>query len=178
MGFSQALSIIHLTAAERPRSLSELIPVELIFEAFRLTDTVTLRKRKLPLESMTWLIVGMSVFCDRPTTDIVNLMDITDRTQELPFTARSSVIQRRKKLSENAVRALFDITQNYWNQQASHPQWHGLNLFAVDGVVWRIPDTQENNGFVTLGIRAVMVNRSAEIETPAGLTECRYRMSD
>ncbi len=28
--------------------------------------------------------------------------------------------------------------------QASHPQWHGLNLFAVDGV-WRTPDTRENN---------------------------------
>ncbi|EIO7472119.1 transposase domain-containing protein, partial [Salmonella enterica subsp. enterica] len=80
MELSQALSIIHLTAPERARSLSELIPAELIKEAFRLTDTVTLRKRKLPLESMTWLIVGMSVFCDRPMTDIVNLMDITDRT--------------------------------------------------------------------------------------------------
>ncbi|EAB2013420.1 IS4 family transposase [Salmonella enterica] len=144
MELSQALSIIQLTAPERARSLSELIPAELIQEAFRLTDTVTLRKRKLPLESMIWLIVGMSVFCDRPMTDIVNLMDITDRTGA-PFTARSSVIQRRKKLGESAVRALFDITQDYWNQQALHPQWHGLNLFTVDGVVWRTPDTQENN---------------------------------
>ncbi len=75
MELSQALSIIHLTAPERARSLSELIQ-----EAFRLTDTVTLRKRNPPLESMRWLIVGMSVFCDRPMTDIVNLMDITDRT--------------------------------------------------------------------------------------------------
>lgn len=40
MELSQALSIIHLTAPERARSLSELIQ-----EAFRLTDTVTLRKR-------------------------------------------------------------------------------------------------------------------------------------
>lgn len=86
----------------------------------------------------------MSVFCDRLMTDIVNLMDITDRTG-VPFTARSSVIQRRKKPGENAVRELFDITQQYWNQQASHPQWHGLNLFAVDGVVWRTPDTRENS---------------------------------
>ncbi len=39
-----------------------------------------------------------------------------------------------------------------------------------------------NNGFITRGIRAVMVNRSAQIQTPAGLTdtesECRYQMSD
>ncbi|KXM61963.1 hypothetical protein AUS43_28105 [Escherichia coli] len=39
-----------------------------------------------------------------------------------------------------------------------------------------------NNGFITRGIRAVMVNRSAQVQTPAGLTdtesECRYQMSD
>nr|AVE22443.1 hypothetical protein [Enterobacter hormaechei] len=39
-----------------------------------------------------------------------------------------------------------------------------------------------NNGFITRGIRTVMINRSAQIETPTGLTdtesECRYQMSD
>lgn len=39
-----------------------------------------------------------------------------------------------------------------------------------------------NNGFITHGILAVMVNRSAQVQTPAGLTdtgsECRYHMSD
>ncbi len=39
-----------------------------------------------------------------------------------------------------------------------------------------------NNGFITRGIRAVMVNRSAQVQTPAGMTdtesECRYQMSD
>ncbi|CZW26421.1 transposase IS4 family protein [Enterobacter hormaechei] len=71
-------------------------------------------------------------------------MDITDRSGA-PFTARSAVIQRRKKLGEGAVRELFDITQQYWNQQVSHPQWHGLYLFAMDGVVWRTSDTRENS---------------------------------
>lgn len=143
MELSQALGIINITSAEHARSLSELIPTELIHKALALTDTVTLRKRKLPLESMVWLVVGMAVFCNRPMTEIVNLMDITERTGA-PFTARSSVIQRRKKLGEDALRELFDITQQHWNQQAAHPQWHGLNLFGVDGVVWRTQDTPEN----------------------------------
>lgn len=144
MELSQALGIINITSPEHARSLSDLIPAELIQKALTLTDTVTLRKRKLPLESMIWLVVGMSIFCNHPMTEIVNLMDITDRTGT-PFTARSSVIQRRKTLGEDAVRELFDITQQHWNQQAAHPQWHGLNLFAVDGVVWRTADTPENN---------------------------------
>ncbi len=149
MELSQALGIINVTSAEHARSLSDLIPSEFIpsefiQQALTLTDTVTLRKRKLPLESMIWLVVGMSVFCNRPMTEIVNLMDITDRNGT-PFTAKSSVIQRRKTLGEDAVRELFDITQRHWNLQANHPQWHGLNLFAVDGVVWRTADTPENS---------------------------------
>ena len=40
----------------------------------------------------------------------------------------------------------------------------------------------DNNGFVRRGIRAVMVNRSAQVQTPAGLTdtesERRYQMSN
>lgn len=144
MELFQALGIINATTPERARSLSDLIPAEFIQQALTLTDTVTLRKRKLPLESMIWLVVGMSIFCNRPITEIVGLMDIVDRNGT-PFTARSSVIQRRKTLGEDAVRELFDITQRYWNQQATHPRWHGLNLFAVDGVVWRTPDTPENN---------------------------------
>lgn len=30
---------------------------------------------------------------------------------------------------------------------------------------------RDNNGFVTCGIRTVMVNRSAQVQTPAGLTD-------
>ena len=39
-----------------------------------------------------------------------------------------------------------------------------------------------NNGLITRDIRAVMVNRSAQVQTPAGLTdtesERRYQMSN
>ncbi len=44
----QALGIINITSAEQVRSLSKLIPVELIHKALALTDNVTLHKRKLP----------------------------------------------------------------------------------------------------------------------------------
>lgn len=95
MELSQAPGVINVTSAEHARSLSDLIPAELIHQALALTDIVTLRKRKLPLESMIWLVVGMSVFCNRPMAEIVNLMDIAE-CSGTPFTARSSVIQRRK----------------------------------------------------------------------------------
>lgn len=99
MELSQALGIINLASPEQARNLADLIPEDLIRQALTLSDTVTLRKRKLPLESMIWLVVGMSVFCNRPLTEIVNLMDIVDSSGS-PFTARSSVIQRRKTLGK------------------------------------------------------------------------------
>lgn len=41
---------------------------------------------------------------------------------------------------------------------------------------------RDNNGFVPHGIRTVMVNRSAQVKTPAGMTDteskCLYQMSD
>ncbi|SQK72289.1 Insertion element 4 transposase N-terminal [Tatumella ptyseos] len=52
MELSQALGMINLTAPDEVQSLADLLPPELIQQAFSLTDTVTLRKRKLPLESM------------------------------------------------------------------------------------------------------------------------------
>ncbi len=56
MELSQAPGNIHLTAPERACSLSELIHADLIREAFRLTDTVTLRKRKLPSNQLHGLL--------------------------------------------------------------------------------------------------------------------------
>ncbi|WP_371190683.1 IS4 family transposase [Tatumella sp. UCD-D_suzukii] len=143
MELSQALGMINLTAPDEVQSLANLLPPELIQQAFSLTDTVTLRKRKLPLESMVWLVIGMAIFNNKPLSHIVNLMDIADRSGR-SFTAPSSVIARRKKLGEDPVRVLFDLTQQHWHRESRHPLWHGLTLNAVDGVVWRTPDTPEN----------------------------------
>ena len=143
MELSQALGIINLTAPDRVQSLADLLSPDLIQQAFALTDTVTFRKRKLPLESMVWLVIGMAIFNNRPLSQIVNLMDIVDRTGR-SFTAPSSVIARRKTLGEDAIRVLFNLTQRHWHEEAKHPRWSGLRRTAVDGVVWRTPDTPEN----------------------------------
>lgn len=74
MELSQALGIINLTAPEEVQSLADLLPPDLIQQAFSLTDTVTLRKRKLPLESMVWLVIGMAIFNNKPLSHIVNLV--------------------------------------------------------------------------------------------------------
>jgi len=115
--------IITLTAPQEVQSLADLLPPDLIQQAFSLTDTVTLRRRKLPLESMVWMVIGMAIFNNKPLSHIVNLMDIMDRTGR-SFTAPCSVIARRKKPGENAIRELFSLTQQHWHEEARH--WTGM----------------------------------------------------
>ncbi|MGF1873350.1 transposase domain-containing protein, partial [Photobacterium indicum] len=62
MDVSQALNIINDWKPNTVETLADLLPIELINEAYSLTDTVTMRKRKLTLESMVWLLVGMAIY--------------------------------------------------------------------------------------------------------------------
>ena len=143
MHVSQALDIINSYKPNQVETLADLLPIELINSAYELTDTVTLRKRKLTLESMAWLLVGMAIYNDKSMADIVNMLDIVDRTGK-PFVAPSALTQRRKNLGESAAKALFECTQSHWFKQANLPNWNGLPLLGVDGVLWRTEDSKEN----------------------------------
>lgn len=60
MHVSQALDIINSYKPNHVETLADLLPIELINSAYQLTDTVTLRKRKLTLESMAWLSITIN----------------------------------------------------------------------------------------------------------------------
>ncbi|WP_245225684.1 transposase domain-containing protein, partial [Photobacterium damselae] len=76
MDVSQALNVINNWKSDNIETLSDLLPIELIDEAYSLTDTVTMRKRKLTLESMVWLLVGMAIYNNKSMKDLVNQLDI------------------------------------------------------------------------------------------------------
>ena len=144
MQLSQALDFVSHASIDNVQTLSELLPVELIQQALAQTDTVTFRKRKLSLESMVWLTIGMAIYNDKPLSQVINMLDIVDR-EKRPFVAPSAVVQRRQDLGVDAIKKVFELTQSHWNKEAEHPCWNGLNLLAVDGVLWRTQDTPENN---------------------------------
>ncbi|NYS60012.1 transposase [Halomonas salicampi] len=47
-------------------------------------------------------------------------------------------------LGGEAVKQVFEQTQALWHEQTPHPHWCGLTLLGVDGVVWRTPDSPDN----------------------------------
>ncbi|HEH9420169.1 TPA: transposase domain-containing protein, partial [Aeromonas sobria] len=74
---------------------------------------------------------------------LVNQLDIL-LPGDRPFVAPSAFLQARQKLGHKSIERLFHETAAGWHQQANHPGWAGLQLLAVDGVMWRTPDTPDN----------------------------------
>lgn len=143
MFLSQALDRLHSFSPEQFGSLADVLSPELIAQCLEQTGTVTVRKRRLSMDMMLWSVVGMALFRHLPMAQIVNQLDIV-LPGNRPFVAPSAVVQARQRLGEDAVRQVFERTQAVWHAATPHPHWQGLRLLGVDGVVWRAPDTTEN----------------------------------
>ena len=146
MHIGQALDLVsRYDSLRNPlTSLGDYLDPELISRCLAESGTVTLRKRRLPLEMMVWCIVGMALERKEPLHQIVNRLDIM-LPGNRPFVAPSAVIQARQRLGSEAVRRVFTKTAQLWHNATPHPQWCGLTLLAIDGVFWRTPDTPEND---------------------------------
>ncbi|WP_171767087.1 transposase domain-containing protein, partial [Shigella sonnei] len=120
MHIGQALDLVsRYDSLRNPlTSLGDYLDPELISRCLAESGTVTLRKRRLPLEMMVWCIVGMAL----------------ERKEPL-----------RQRLGSEAVRRVFTKTAQLWHNATPHPHWCGLPLLAIDGVFWRTPDTPEND---------------------------------
>ena len=57
--------------------LMSLIDPELLQQAYALSGVATVRRRRLPLDSVVFTIVGMSLFRSDPVWDIANKLDIS-----------------------------------------------------------------------------------------------------
>ena len=74
MRLSRALAITHDIAATSHAldGLGELLDPDLVKSAFETAGVATLRKRRLPLESMIWCVIGMALFRRMSAWDVVN----------------------------------------------------------------------------------------------------------
>lgn len=124
-------------------ALQQLLPEEFISQCLQEAGVATVRRRRLPLESLVMVVLGMALYRGKDVWSIADKMQIA-----LPgrrdLVAPSAVVQGRQRLGSEAMRQVFHQTQQLWHQDAEHPRWCGLQLLGVDGVVWRAPDTAEN----------------------------------
>ena len=144
MLLSDALSRTSLNRTTEFDSLADILCPDLIQSCLDSSGVATLRKRKLPMDAMVWALIGMALFRGDSVRQLINKLDII-LPNEVDYVARSAVTQARKRLGSDVMREVFTQTQAQWNKQAEHPNWAGLNLYGVDGVVWRTPDSPQNN---------------------------------
>jgi hypothetical protein len=115
-----------------------------IEQALAATGTATVRKRRLPVETVVWVVLGIALFRDRSIEDVVSKLDLA-----LPggggTIARSSISQARTRLGSEPMKWLFDRTATAWaHASADAHRWRGLALYGIDGSSLRVPDTEEN----------------------------------
>jgi hypothetical protein len=120
------------------------LPREWIEQALRASGVATLRKRRLPMEQAVWLVLGIALLRDRSILHVADALEVA-----LPASGEaissSALSQARQRLGSEPLQWLFRHTAAHWTHpEAGRHRWQGLSLYALDGVVWRTPDTPEN----------------------------------
>ena len=123
--------------------LMSFVDPELLQQAYELSGVATVRRRRLPLDSVVFTIVGMSLFRNDPVWDIANKLDVLLPGKKR-FVAPSAVVQARQRLGADAVGHTFKLMAQRAFGEYAFEQWCGLNVLAVDGVMFRTQDTTEN----------------------------------
>ena len=121
------------------------LPIEWLNDALSLTDTVTVRRRKLPPEQIVRLVVGMSLLRNESIQEVaVRLAFSSKGLDNNLLAARSSLSNARQRLGSAPVKILFEKSAEHWASQTHvADNWKGLQPFAIDGTTLRTEDTPE-----------------------------------
>lgn len=121
------------------------IPVEWVESALNLSDKASIRRRRLPSDQVLWLVLGMAIFRDEPIHEVARRLNICAQGLASDcLLAKSGVTEARKRLGVQPVEWLFRRTGHHWGRER-YPgdNWHNLQLFAIDGALFRTPETPE-----------------------------------
>lgn len=120
------------------------LPREWVEQALAATGVATLRRRRLPMEQAVWLVLGIALLRDRSILHVAEGLDVVLPGQRGSISS-SALSQARQRLGHEPLEWLFRHTAAQWaHQEAGRHRWRGLALYALDGIVWRTPDTPEN----------------------------------
>lgn len=147
MELADALQVVG--EGNRPESFalfSRTLDIDWVRRVLGATGTASIRKRKLPAESVVWLVIGMALLRDRSIDEVVQHLDLVlPARKESGAVDRSAVIQARDRLGCEPLAVLCAETARRWAGEAADAlRWRGLAVYGVDGTTMRIPDTEDN----------------------------------
>ena len=134
--------------AESFRRLLSSIDAAWIEEALATAGVATIRRRRLPVEQVVWLVLGMALYRDWSISRVVSHLHLALPGDTGRGVVPSAPVQARARLGEEAMRWLFERCAKAWGHRSARQHtYRGLALYAVDGTTLRIPDSQENRAF-------------------------------
>jgi len=125
--------------------LGEHLPMAWIEEALATTGTASIRKRRLPAEQVVWLVIALALFRRTSMSEVLESLDLVLPNGDDSALSRGAITMARQRLGASALGILFDRTARAWcgQDQARHA-WKGFSLWAMDGTIFRTPDSPEN----------------------------------
>jgi hypothetical protein len=130
-------------------ALSGLITPEFVERALRSEEVSAKRRRKLPPELVTWLVVAMALFRTLAIENVLRrVLDGLEGFRRFGFAelpCATSIAHARDRLGWKPVRALFEsLVSAVLPNHVEACSWHGLQVFTLDGLCCRMPDTDAN----------------------------------
>ncbi|HEY9207434.1 MAG TPA: IS4 family transposase [Acidovorax sp.] len=122
------------------------LPQQWIEQALQASGVATLRRRRLPMEQAVWLVLGVALLRDRSILSVAEALEVAIPAQgDVSSISSSALSQARQRLGSEPLQWLFRHSAAHWaHREAGRHRWQGLSLYALDGVVWRTPDTADN----------------------------------
>ena len=115
-----------------------------IEEALWATGTASLRRRRMPAEQASWLVLGMALVRRESIDRVAKMLDLALPSSDGQPIAKSSLAQARTRLGEDPLAYLFAVTADRWaKESADRHAWRGLTLQGIDGTTLRVPDSQD-----------------------------------
>ena len=120
------------------------IPAEWIESALSLAHQASIRRRRLPADMVLWLVIGMAFFRNEPIDEVARRLNIcAEGLANDVLLAKSGISKARERLGEQPMAWLFQQCAASWGaERYPDDSWHGLQVFAVDGALFRTQDTE------------------------------------
>jgi hypothetical protein len=125
------------------RGLQQLIPERRLAAILTQTARASERRRRLPAESVIWLIIAMALFA---ADSIPKVWRRLHPSRDEPEPVESAFTQARRRLGVAPLRHLFLQTAQPMAQHQTHGAFYrGWRLMGLDGTTLDLPDTPAND---------------------------------
>src|SRR3954465_4945475 len=139
---SQAFPSVALDPLPYLRGLQQLIPERRLAAILTRTARASGRRRRLPADSVIWLIIAMALFA---ADSIPKVWRRLHPTRDEPEPTDSAFAQARQRLGVAPLRQLFlETARPMATHQTVGAFYRGWRLMGLDGTVLDVPDTPAN----------------------------------